>query len=259
MSSLAADLAAIDRLLGPAIIARSLGRPPFLHRLDLIVGDGDFTVIMGDPADAASALLNTLSGRERSDEGSVIFRGTSITTLDDRELTRFRRRHCGLVYREMDLIDGMSVADNLVTVGLMGDEDRSTVAARVADVLAMIGFAPDRADEIPSQLTAGEAQRVSLARVLMANPTVIFADHPTAGLDAAESAELLDCLARLSAAGASIVVATDDPLVAEWGDRIVYLGHGRVDGELDLPFCLDPDVRRQRLVDFLSIRGGGDR
>ncbi|MGC5628668.1 ABC transporter ATP-binding protein [Georgenia sp. Z1344] len=227
-----------------------------LKNLDLTIRRGDLTVIMGPSGAGKSTLLYALSGMDRPSLGTVTMAGTEISSLGQDRLARFRRRHCGFVFQQVHLLDGLSVLDNVLAVGLLVDRDRRRVTARARELLEQVGLAPADHDKLPSMLSGGEAQRAAVVRALVNSPDVVFADEPTGALNTALGGRVLDQLTEVNAGGQTIVMVTHDTRSALRGNRILYLRDGTIDGELELGrWTGDDDARRERLTAFLTDLG----
>lgn len=229
-----------------------------LKNIDLAIDRGEFVVIMGPSGAGKSTLLYALSGMDRPSLGSIVFDGTDITRLSQDRLARFRRTHCGFVFQQMNLLDTMSVRDNVLAPGLLTGRRRHAVAARADELFDRVELAPELRDKFPGQLSGGEAQRVGLVRALVNDPAVVFADEPTGQLNSASSGLVLDLLSGFHAGGQTVVMVTHDLRSALRGSRILYLRDGAIRGECLLgPYDTDRLATREReLTAFLSRMGG---
>ena len=193
----------------------------------LEVPAGQFTAIMGPSGSGKSTLMHLLAGLDRPNEGTVEIAGQDITSMNDKKLTLLRRKHIGFVFQAFNLVPTLNAVEN-VTLPL-------SIAGRKIDrrwvdsVISRVGL-DDRRSHRPAQMSGGQQQRVAVARALVAEPTVLFADEPTGNLDSKSSAEVIELLREASDAyGQTIVMVTHDPNAAEAADRVVYLADGRVE------------------------------
>jgi putative ABC transport system ATP-binding protein len=187
---------------------------------------GSFTGIMGPSGSGKSTLLHILAGLERPTSGTVEIAGTRLDGLSDRELTLLRRDRVGFVFQSYNLMPVLTAEENItLPVAIGGDEpDRE----RLEMLVETMGLG-DRRDHRPTELSGGEQQRVAVARALITNPAVVFADEPTGNLDSAASGSILGLLRRaVDELGQTIVMVTHDPGAAAVADRTVFLGDGRV-------------------------------
>ncbi len=150
-----------------------------LKNIDLELYQGDFTVIMGASGAGKSTLLYALSGMDTPSLGTITFGERRISSLSQDELAVFRRDHCGFVFQQIYLIDGMSVMDNVLSAGLLTDRDRKSVILRAKELFADVDISEETQNKFPTQISGGEAQRVGMVRALINSPEILFADEPT--------------------------------------------------------------------------------
>jgi putative ABC transport system ATP-binding protein len=195
--------------------------------VSLEVATGEFMAIMGPSGSGKSTLMHLLAGLDRPTEGSVEIAGEDITTMGDKQLTLLRRKHIGFVFQAFNLVPTLSAEENItLPLWIAGRKvDRSWVDA----VISRVGL-DDRRTHRPAELSGGQQQRVAVARALVAEPTVLFADEPTGNLDSKSSADVLQLLGEAASAyGQTIVMVTHDTDAAEAADRVVHLADGRVE------------------------------
>ena len=194
--------------------------------VSLQVPAGQFTAIMGPSGSGKSTLMHLLAGLDHPTEGSVEIGGEDITEMGDKQLTLLRRKHIGFVFQAFNLVPTLSAEENItLPLSVAGRRiDRSWVDA----VIARVGL-DDRRSHRPAELSGGQQQRVAVARALVAEPTVLFADEPTGNLDSSSSAEVIELLRDAATAyGQTIVMVTHDSAAAEAADRIIHFADGRV-------------------------------
>ena len=150
-----------------------------LKNVDLEIYEGDFTVIMGPSGAGKSTLLYALSGMDTPTLGNIYFNGTDITKLNQDKLALFRRKNCGFVFQQIYLVDSMSVMDNILSSGLLVNKNKKEIVSRAYDLLKKVDIKREYGKKFPTQISGGEAQRVGIARSLINNPKVLFADEPT--------------------------------------------------------------------------------
>jgi putative ABC transport system ATP-binding protein len=196
-----------------------------LRGVDLAVDDGEFLAIMGPSGSGKSTLLHILGGLDRPDAGSVALHGRRYDDLADRELTRLRGEVFGFVFQFFNLLPTLTAAENVVLPALVAGERPAAHAARVSELLGLVGLA-DRAEHLPSQLSGGEQQRVAIARALLRRPQVLLADEPTGNLDSTSGRVVLDLLRRLVDTGQTVVMVTHDAGAAALADRVVFVRDG---------------------------------
>jgi putative ABC transport system ATP-binding protein len=210
-------------------VTLSLGNVNILNGIDLDVENGESLAILGASGSGKSSLMAVLSGLEQASGGSVIVAGTDYGALNEDALARARRGRIGIVLQSFHLLPTMTALENVaVPLELAGHEGAFT---RAAEELGAVGLA-HRLDHYPAQLSGGEQQRVAIARAMAPEPALLFADEPTGNLDAATGAAVIDLLfVRQQAAGATLLIITHDPDLAERCDRIVEMRDGRIVAE----------------------------
>ncbi|MDE7107352.1 MAG: ABC transporter ATP-binding protein [Clostridiales bacterium] len=227
-----------------------------LRNVDLQLYRGDFTVIMGASGAGKSTLLYALSGMDTPSIGSITFGDTVISDLSQDGLAVFRRDHCGFVFQQIYLIDGMSVMDNVLSAGLLANKDKKAVVARAKELFAAVDISEETQKKFPTQISGGEAQRVGIVRALINNPEILFADEPTGALNSQTGLDVLDTLTKFNDQGQSVVMVTHDMRSARRGNRILYLKDGVILGECDLgKYVHGDESRHKKLSTFLAEMG----
>lgn len=227
-----------------------------LKNIDLELYEGDFTVIMGASGAGKSTLLYALSGMDTPTLGRITFGGEVISDYNPDELAVFRRRHCGFVFQQIYLIDGMSVMDNVLSAGLLVSKDKKSVVKRARELFEDVGISEETLKKFPTQISGGEAQRVGIVRALINSPEILFADEPTGALNSQTGKDVLDTLTKFNGQGQSIVMVTHDMRSARRGNRILYLKDGAVLGECELGKYVHGDrARHEKLSAFLGEMG----
>ncbi|MBQ6304630.1 MAG: ABC transporter ATP-binding protein [Clostridiales bacterium] len=227
-----------------------------LKNIDLEIFEGDFTVIMGASGAGKSTLLYSLSGMDKPTLGSITFDGTDITKMNNDELALFRRSNCGFVFQQVYLVDSMSVLDNIMAAGLLVYKDKKVLAKKAGELLKSVNIDETLWGKFPTQISGGEAQRVGIARALINDPKLVFADEPTGALNSQTGKAVLDTLTGFNEKGQSIVMVTHDINSARRGNRILYVKDGEIAGECILGRYVSGDKERhQKLAGFLATMG----
>ena len=198
-----------------------------LRGVDLSVRRGEFVAVMGPSGCGKSTLLNLLAGLDTPTDGEVLLAGESLRHRSEDELARMRRRHVGIVFQFFNLLEGMTVLENVALPAVAAGSPRRRAEARALELLDLLGLA-DRAALLPGPLSGGERQRLAIARALANRPTVLLADEPTGALDSVGGAEILELFRALHGGGQTIVLVTHDERVAAPVERIVRMQDGRV-------------------------------
>ena len=227
-----------------------------LKNIDLEIYEGDYTIIMGASGAGKSTLLYTLSGMDKPTLGQISFNNKEITKMTIDKLAQFRRKNCGFVFQQTYLIDSMSVLDNVLVSGLLVNNNKKEVVKNAKEILKKVDIKEELWTKFPTQLSGGEAQRVGIARALINNPKLVFADEPTGALNSKTGEDVLDTLTEFNNKGQSIVMVTHDIKSARRGNRIIYLKDGEIVGECNLGKYIPNDKERhQKLSDFLIKMG----
>ena len=227
-----------------------------LKNIDLELYQGDFTVIMGASGAGKSTLLYALSGMDTPSLGTITFTDKVISDLSADGLAIFRREHCGFVFQQIYLIDGMSVLDNVLSAGLLVNKDKKALVKRAKELFAAVGISEETQKKFPTQISGGEAQRVGIVRALINSPEILFADEPTGALNSKTGLDVLDMITKFNEQDQSVVMVTHDMRSARRGNRILYLKDGVILGECDLGKYVPNDKKRhEKLSAFLSEMG----
>jgi len=227
-----------------------------LKNLDIEIYGGDFTVIMGPSGAGKSTLLYALSGMDKPTLGTTNFSGHEISDLSNDKLAVFRRDNCGFVFQQIYLLDNMSILDNILVCGLLVSKNRKAIAEQAKTILKRLNLDETIWNKFPSQISGGEAQRAGIARAMINNPKIVFADEPTGALNSANGKAVLDALTEVNEQGQSIVMVTHDLRSAQRGNRILYLRDGVICGELNIEkYSTDDETRHNALNVFLKDMG----
>jgi putative ABC transport system ATP-binding protein len=204
------------------------GAPPALADVSLRVAAGEVAAVMGPSGSGKSTLLNLVAGLDRPSSGTVTVAGRRIDTLGEAALARFRARHVGIIFQFFNLLDDLTVADNVLLPAQLAGASRRQARARAAELLERMGIERHRND-YPARLSGGQRQRVAIARALVNSPELLLADEPTGALDTATGQEIGRLLRELNAAGQTLVLVTHDPLLAQrYAARTIRLVDGRI-------------------------------
>ena len=198
-----------------------------LDGIFLDVADGEFVAIMGPSGCGKSTLLNVIGMLDSPTSGSYIFNGTEVAGLSESKLADFRKRNIGFIFQSFNLVDELSVRENIELALLYHNVPAAERRTRVDEVMDKVGIA-HRAKHRPSQLSGGQQQRVAVARALVAAPKLILADEPTGNLDTAHGEEVMKMLQALNAEGSTIVMVTHSPSHADYAGRVVNMLDGRI-------------------------------
>ncbi len=210
-----------------------------LRGANLVVPSGDFVALMGPSGCGKSTLLNLIAGLDVADEGTITVAGELVTGRTEDELSQLRRRHIGIVFQFFNLLEGMTVLENVALPAVIAGRKRKMAESRARDLLDLLGIG-DKAGTVPGMLSGGQRQRLAIARALANEPTLLLADEPTGALDSEGGQEVIELLSRLHTGGQTIVLVTHDAGVASAADRIVRMRDGRiaVEEDSDIPVAV---------------------
>jgi putative ABC transport system ATP-binding protein len=198
-----------------------------LRGADLVIERGEFVAAMGPSGCGKSTLLNVVAGLDVPDEGEVIVAGESLAGMDENRLAIMRRKHIGIVFQFFNLLEGMTVQENVVMPAVIAGMKRKAAESRARDLLDLLGVG-DKARQAPGVLSGGQRQRLAIARALANEPTLVLADEPTGALDSEGGEEVLELFRRLHDGGQTILLVTHDQPVADAAQRIVRMKDGRI-------------------------------
>ena len=203
---------------------KRFGTVTALDDVNIAVARGEFVAIMGSSGSGKTTLMNILSCLDTPTEGKVLLNGTDAAALDEEARRAFRARTIGLVFQQFHLLPYLTACENVMLAQYYHSVTDKTAALAA---LERVGLG-HRSSHLPKQLSGGEQQRVCIARALINEPEILFADEPTGNLDAENERIVLDIFAELHAQGRSIVMVTHNPALGEKTDRIIRLQHGKI-------------------------------
>ncbi len=198
-----------------------------LDCIDVDIADGEFVAIMGPSGCGKSTLLNVMGMLDSPTSGSYVFDGKEVAGLSETMLTDTRKRYIGFIFQSFNLVDELTVRENVELALLYHNIPAAERKAKVDRVLDKVGIG-HRAKHRPAQLSGGQQQRVAVARALVGEPRLILADEPTGNLDTAHGEEVMRMLRQLNSEGSTIVMVTHSPAHADFASRVVNMLDGRI-------------------------------
>lgn len=215
--------------------AHNGGQIHVLSGIDLDLYAGDFTVIMGASGSGKTTLLYALSGMDCATAGSVLYQGGDLVKMKEKQLTGLRRKDFGFIFQQMHLVSNLTMLENITVPGYLSEtKTAADIDKRAAQLLEQMGLSHVKS-HLPAQCSGGEQQRCAVARAIIHEPKLLFADEPTGALNKRNTTEVLDLLTALHTDGQSVLMVTHDIRAALRASRIIYLSDGRIIGELMLP------------------------
>jgi putative ABC transport system ATP-binding protein len=204
---------------------------PAVDRISLEVAAGEAVAVMGPSGSGKSTLLNLIAGLDRPTAGTVTVAGQRIDRMSEGALARFRRAQVGMIFQFFNLLDDLTVADNVLLPAQLAGLSRRQARQRTGELLASLRIEA-LADAYPGRLSGGQRQRVAIARALVNSPAVLLADEPTGALDTATGQEIGGLLAGLNASGQTLVLVTHNPgLATAYAGRVIELTDGRISSD----------------------------
>jgi putative ABC transport system ATP-binding protein len=222
-----------------------------LRGVDLDVVAGEFIAIMGPSGCGKSTLLNLVAGLDMADDGEIVLAGQAITGRDEDWLARMRRHDIGMVFQFFNLLEGMTVLENVALPAIIAGKRRKPAESQARDLLDLLGLG-DKWNEVPAVLSGGQRQRLAIARALANQPTLLLADEPTGALDSEGGHEVLELFRRLHADGQTILMVTHSDEVASGASREVRMRDGRIEGEATVPGSGDATVTADEAAQLVS-------
>jgi len=202
-----------------------------LRGVDLVLAQGEMVAIMGPSGCGKTTLLNCLSGLDSLDGGEVVIEGTPLSEMSDRERTDYRARRMGFIFQFYNLMPVLTAVENVELPLLLARVDGDEARRRALDALGLVGLR-ERASHVPDALSGGERQRATIARSLVNDPAIVWADEPTGDLDSENATEIVELMRRLNLErGLTFLIVTHDIAVGRKTDRIVRMVDGVVRGE----------------------------
>lgn len=215
--------------------AHNGGQLHILSHVNLELYEGDFTVIMGASGSGKSTLLYALSGMDRATAGQVLYNDNNLVTMSEKKLAGLRHTDFGFIFQQMHLVSNLSLYENIVVPGYLNKQTSAAeVNTRANELIEKMGISHIKTHR-PSQVSGGEQQRCAIARAVIHQPKLLFADEPTGALNRKNTTEVLNLLTELNLSGQSILMVTHDMRAALRATRILYLEDGSITGELTLP------------------------
>lgn len=225
-----------------------------LKGVDLQVNKGEFLGIMGPSGSGKTTLLNIISTIDRATSGSVKLEGQDVTAIKEKDVARFRRDTIGFVFQEFNLLDNMTIRDNIALPLTLNNVKASIILDKTVELTKKLGIY-EQLDKYPYQLSGGQKQRAAICRALITEPKVLFADEPTGALDSRAAIELLECFKNLKKQfGTTIVMVTHDAAAASYCDRVMFLKDGNISGRLDSSG--NTETFYNKILNMLIMLGG---
>ncbi|WP_026568817.1 MULTISPECIES: ABC transporter ATP-binding protein [Sediminibacillus] len=222
-----------------------------LTGIDISIKTGEFVTIMGASGSGKTTLLNVLSSIDRVSHGTIKVNGEEITGRKDKQLAEFRKHHLGFIFQEYNLLDTLTVKENILlplSISKVSKQEANKRFQRIADELGIA----DIQHKYPNEISGGQKQRTSAARAFIHEPSIIFADEPTGALDSKSASDLLSKMSDLNEKRkATIVMVTHDPVAASYSSRVIFIKDGSIYTQLNK----GDQTRQTFLKDIMKTQG----
>jgi bacitracin transport system ATP-binding protein len=204
-----------------------------LRGLDLTIQEGEFVSIMGASGSGKTTLLNVLSSIDKVSSGTININGNEMTGMKEKQLAEFRKNHLGFIFQEYNLLDTLTVKENILLPLSIKKVSKKDAESKFQDVATELGIYEVK-DKYPNEISGGQKQRTSAARAFIHQPSIIFADEPTGALDSKSASDLLNKLSEMNQSRkATIIMVTHDPAAASYSSRIIFIKDGQIYTQLN--------------------------
>lgn len=199
-----------------------------LDGVDITINKGEFCSIVGTSGSGKSTLLNMLAGLEKPTKGEIIIAGEHMENKSENQLVKFRREHIGFIFQSFNLLPTLNAVENVALPLTFQGMDKKTRNKKALEVIGMVGLSKHRKHK-PNQMSGGQQQRVGVARALVVNPEIIFADEPTGNLDSKTSEEVMELMKKVvREKQQTLVMVTHDKQLASYADRVFHIIDGKI-------------------------------
>jgi len=230
-----------------------------LNNVNLEIESGEFVSVMGPSGSGKSTLLYNISGMDKMTSGSVVFKGTELAELSEKEMSKMRLHEMGFVFQQFNLLKNLGIIDNIVVSAYMAKNgSRKEVKQYARELMERTGI-PELADNDITQASGGQLQRAAICRALINKPDIIFGDEPTGALNSKSANEIMEILGDINESGTTIMLVTHDVKVAAKTERVLFMRDGRIEGDFHLGKMQaadeDSTEREQKLLNWLLEMG----
>ncbi len=216
---------------------------------------GEYTAIMGESGSGKTTLLNILAALDKPTGGEVLLEGKSLFSVEDKELSAFRRKHLGFVFQDFNLLDTFSLKDNILLPLVLSGEKHTEMERRLAPIADLLGIG-ELLNKFPYEVSGGQKQRAAVARAIITNPKLILADEPTGALDSKSTDSLLRIFSEINRTGQTILMVTHSAKAASRAGRVLFIKDGVVFHQLYRGNLSDQELY-QRISDTLTVLSTG--
>jgi len=226
-----------------------------LDGISFTVNQGEFTAIMGASGSGKSTLLNVISTIDRVSAGDIYVEGKNLAEMKENQLSAFRRDKLGFIFQEYNLLDTLTVGENITLPLNLKKVDVQTTEKELMRVTNALGVA-DQLSKFPYELSGGQRQRAACARAIITGPSLVLADEPTGALDSLNSRQLMKAFVQMNKSmGSTILMVTHDPVVGSYAKRVLFLKDGKIWSEIDNG-DRDRQAMYQEILSVMAALGG---
>ncbi len=202
-----------------------------LNNVNFSVEEGEYIAIMGESGSGKTTLLNLLALLDKATAGKIILEGKDLSTIKDSEISKFRREHLGFVFQDFNLLDTLTLKENIILPLMLAEEDPESFDKRANDIAKSLRI-NELLNKYPYEVSGGQKQRCAVARALITNPKLLLADEPTGALDSNSSRELMETFSKLNESGQTIIMVTHSVQAAAEAKRVLFIKDGKIFHEL---------------------------
>ena len=229
-----------------------------LSNVNFSVEEGEYVAIMGESGSGKTTLLNILASLDRASSGQVLLNGKDLSEIKQREICAFRREHLGFVFQDFNLLDSLSLKDNIYLPLVLAGKHHSDMKSRLTPIAQQLGIT-DLLKKYPYEVSGGQKQRAAVARALITNPRLILADEPTGALDSKSTDELLSLFNNINRGGQTILMVTHSVKAASHANRVLFIKDAEVFHQIYRGDSTNEQLY-QKISDTLTLLAtGGDR
>ena len=226
-----------------------------LNNISFTVNDNEFVAIMGASGSGKTTLLNTISTIDSVTSGNIIINGVDITNLKEEELSNFRKENLGFVFQDFNLLDTLTIKENIALSLIINKEDKTKIDNLVLDISKKLGIS-DILDKYPYEVSGGGKQRCACARAIINNPKLILADEPTGALDSRNARILLETFKEMNEElNSTILMVTHDAFSASFASRVLFIKDGKIFNEI-IKGKKNRGEFYDEIIDVLTLLGG---
>lgn len=226
-----------------------------LKNISFSVSEGEYVAIMGESGSGKTTLLNVISSLDKATNGDVLLEGKSVSQIRDRDIAEFRRENLGFVFQDFNLLNNFSIKDNICLPLVLAEKDYREIESLLIPICEKLRIV-EILNKYPYEVSGGQKQRTAIARAIITNPKILFADEPTGALDSKSADNLLDVFQQLNGEGQTILMVTHSAKAASRGSRVIFIKDGKLFHQLYRGNSTNSEMN-QKINDTLSFMAAG--